>query len=156
MEECLNRSCPCLRSLWDRVFTSEKKTDELERKASNSSHFKPDSNPDSDQRYKTSPRAHTLPQPVAPEDSAVYTAVWAFEARDTDELSFDAGDRFHVVARAGDWWTASKLDASGLVLATGIVPHNYLERADSVKSQPWVLSVYICIPVYYPFPSFMC
>lgn len=136
MEECLNRSCPCLRSLWERVFKSEKKTDGLERKSSTSSQFKPDSDPDSDQRYKTSPRAHTLPQPVASEDSAVYTALWAFDARDNDELSFSAGDRFRVVTRAGDWWTANKLDASGLVLATGVVPHIYLERSDSVKSQP--------------------
>lgn len=136
MEECLKRSCPCLQALWDRVFKSKKTNDGLERKASNSSYLKPDSDVESEQRYKRSPRAHRDPQPVASEGSAVYAALWAFEARDTDELSFDAGDRFLIVKRAGDWWTASKLDASGRVLATGIVPHNYLERAQSVTSQP--------------------
>ncbi|MCJ8741717.1 hypothetical protein PDJAM_G00073800 [Pangasius djambal] len=129
MEECLNRSCPCLRSLWDRLFKKEKRNDALERKGSNSSHFKPDSDPE--QRY------NAPPQFVASEEGAVYVALWAFEARDTDELSFDAGDRFRVAKRAGDWWTAAKLDASGRVLATGVVPHNYLERAESVTLQPW-------------------
>ncbi|KAI5095852.1 protein-tyrosine kinase 6 [Silurus meridionalis] len=111
MEECLKRSCPCLRALWDRLFKSEKRDK-----------TKGDSNEDGKQESG---------------DSAVYMALWAFEARDTDELSFDAGDRFRIVRRTGDWWTAAKLDPSGCVLAAGIVPHNYLERADSVTSQPW-------------------
>ncbi|XP_026776339.2 protein-tyrosine kinase 6b isoform X2 [Pangasianodon hypophthalmus] len=115
MEECLNRSCPCLRSLWDRMFKKDKSNVGLERKGSNSGDFKPDSDP----------------------EGAVYIALWAFQARDSDELSFDAGERFRVVTRAGDWWTAAKLDASGRVLATGVVPRSYLERAESVKLQPW-------------------
>ncbi|XP_017343244.1 protein-tyrosine kinase 6b [Ictalurus punctatus] len=134
MEDCLKRSCPCLRSLWDRMFKSDKKN-ELQRKSSNSGPIKSVSDPDSEQRYNTSPSEYKT-QPVDPE-RAVYIAIWAFEARDTDELSFDAGDRFRVVVRSGDWWTASKLDPSGCVLATGIVPRNFLDRAESVSSQPW-------------------
>lgn len=136
MEGCLNTSCPCFRSLWERMFKSEKGNDGLERNVSNSCHFKPDRDPNSEEHYKTSPNPYKLTQPVAPKESAVYMALWAFEARDTDELSFNAGDRFWVVKRAGDWWTANKLDASGRVLGTGVVPHNYLERAESVCSQP--------------------
>ncbi|KAK3547581.1 hypothetical protein QTP86_025479 [Hemibagrus guttatus] len=127
MEECLTRSCPCLRSLWDRIFKSEKMNDGLERKGSNGDLRPVASEQDLEQRYKTLPL----------EDSAIYVALWAFEARDSDELSFDAGDRFRVVRRDGDWWTAAKLDSGGSVLATGVVPHNFLERTESVKSQPW-------------------
>lgn len=115
------------------MFKSDKKN-ELQRKSSNSGPIKSVSDPDSEQRYNTSPSEYKT-QPVDPE-RAVYIAIWAFEARDTDELSFDAGDRFRVVVRSGDWWTASKLDPSGCVLATGIVPRNFLDRAESVSSQP--------------------
>lgn len=124
MEVCLNRSCPCLRSLWDRIFKSEKVNEGLERKGSNGDLRTVASERDLEQRYK----------PL--EESAIYVALWAFEARDSDELSFEAGDRFRVVRREGDWWTAAKLDASGRVLATGVVPHNFLGRAESITSQP--------------------
>ncbi|TSM04907.1 Protein-tyrosine kinase 6 [Bagarius yarrelli] len=127
MEECLNRSCPCLRSLWDRIFKSEKRNDALERKSSSADQCKVESDGNVAQRYETKPS----------EKSAVYMALWDFEARDSDELSFNAGDQFRVVKRAGDWWTAAKLDPSGRVLATGILPYNYLERAESITSQPW-------------------
>lgn len=128
----MNRSCPCLRSLWERMFTREKASDGLERKVS-SGRIKQDSDDDGDpeQRYNSSPSARA---PAA--DSDVYMAQWAFHARDTDELSFDAGDRFHVVKRAGDWWTVDKLDTSGRVLVTGVVPHNYLSRAELDVPQP--------------------
>lgn len=118
------------------MFTSEKRNDGLERKGSNSAHANPESDPNSEPRYKTSPNPYKLMPPVASGESAMYRASWAFEARDTDELSFDAGDLLRVVKRAGDWWIANKLDASGCVLGTGVVPHNYLERAESVSSQP--------------------
>lgn len=133
MEGYLSTSCPCLRSLWERMFKSEKGNDGLEREDSN---FKPGRDPNSEERYKTTPNPYKLTQPVASKESAVYMALWAFEARDTDELSFNAGDRFCVMKRAGDWWTANKLDASGRVLGTGVVPHSYLERAESVGPQP--------------------
>lgn len=129
MEECLRKSCPCLRTLWDRMFKTEKKTDGLERKVSNS-------DPDRGQRYNTSPSAHKLPKPGEPEHSEVYVALWAFEARDHTELSFVAGDRFRIRQRTGDWWTADRLDESGDVIGTGVVPYNYLERADSATVQP--------------------
>lgn len=135
MGECLRRTCPCLRTLWDRMFKTEKRTDEFERNGSNSGHFKQDSDPDPEQRYKTSPSAYKQPQPVASEDSAVYVALWAFEARDNNELSFVAGDRFRVRQHTGDWWIADKLDANGYVIGTGVVPHNYLERAESIMVQ---------------------
>lgn len=122
----MNRSCPCLRSLWERIFKSKKRNDGLERKGTNGDQCIAGSDGDLEQRYKTLPSG----------ESAVYVALWAFDAREPDELSFHAGDQFCVVRRTGDWWTAAKLDPSGRVLATGVVPYNFLERAESVTPQP--------------------
>lgn len=70
------------------------------------------------------------------ESASIYTAVWPFEARHQDELSFQEGDLFSVISRSGDWWTARRIDKNGRVLDTGIVPHNYLARTESLKMQP--------------------
>lgn len=133
MEGGSNRRCPCLWSLWDRMRSlcnrSEKGHEELERRDAES---KPDNGPPGEGRYSENPSATSVP----PEESTVYMALWGFKAGDTDEMSFEAGDRFLIVKRGGDWWTADKLDVSGRVLATGVVPHNYLERAEAFTRQP--------------------
>lgn len=67
---------------------------------------------------------------------SIYTALWSFEARHRAELSFQEGDLFRVVSRSGDWWTARRIDQNGCLLDSGIVPFNYLERAESVRIQP--------------------
>uniref|UniRef100_A0A8C6S7I9 Tyrosine-protein kinase n=1 Tax=Neogobius melanostomus TaxID=47308 RepID=A0A8C6S7I9_9GOBI len=61
---------------------------------------------------------------------SIYVALWAFEARHEEELSFETGDMFNVLSRDGDWWKARKIDTNGRVLGTGFVPNNYLERAE--------------------------
>lgn len=71
-----------------------------------------------------------------PEIGSIYTAIWGFESRHKDELSFQEGDLFSVISRTGDWWTARKIDKNGCVLSTGIVPNNYLARAESLEIQP--------------------
>lgn len=84
-----------------------------------------------------SPSPSPVPaQDRVPESGSIYTAVWPFEARHQDELSFQEGDLFSVISRSGDWWTARRIDKNGRVLDTGIVPHNYLARAESLKTQP--------------------
>lgn len=77
----------------------------------------------------------SLPQQV-PESSSVYTALWAFEARRADELSFMKGNLFIVLSRSGEWWTARRVDNNGCTLDSGIVPSNYLVRAESMQTQP--------------------
>ncbi|KAF5903431.1 protein-tyrosine kinase 6-like [Clarias magur] len=119
-----------MRSLCNR---SEKGDDELEKRDADSGDSKPDNDQPKEARYAGNPSATSGPS----EESTVYMALWGFRAGDTDELSFEAGDRFLIVKRGGDWWTAGKLDVSGRVLATGVVPHNYLERAESFTTQPW-------------------
>lgn len=72
----------------------------------------------------------------APGSSSVYTALWGFESRHPDELSFQEGDLFSVGSRAGEWWTARRIDGNGRVLDSGIVPSNYLVRAEPLHTQP--------------------
>ncbi|CAN9515235.1 unnamed protein product [Ophioblennius macclurei] len=69
--------------------------------------------------------------------STTYTALWPFEAGHPDELSFRTGDRFTVIRATGGWWEAHRIDRNGRVLATGIVPGNYLSKSEAVHEQPW-------------------
>ncbi|CAJ1084363.1 protein-tyrosine kinase 6b [Xyrichtys novacula] len=119
MGECLRRACPCLNPLWDRIC--------LEKKPSPAPAPTP----------ITAPAPTPAPAPKPPVSHSIYTALWGFESRHPDELSFKEGDMFNVINRNGDWWTARKIDKNGCVLDTGIVPQNYLTRAESLQMQPW-------------------
>ncbi|XP_040917266.1 protein-tyrosine kinase 6b [Toxotes jaculatrix] len=138
MGECLQRACPCLESLWSRIF-SEKKASPGERGGGVSGGSGGGGGRDSsrDGGVEVRPPPSAAPQETVTESSSIYTAVWPFEARHEDELSFQEGDLFSVISRSGDWWTARKIDKNGRVLDTGIVPNNYLARAESLKMQPW-------------------
>ncbi|XP_072552528.1 protein-tyrosine kinase 6b [Salminus brasiliensis] len=120
MGECCQRSCPRLLALWNRCF-SKRRDEEPGGKSEDSGQWD-----------------HSKTEEGDMDDGVVYLALWSFEAREDQELSFQPGDRFRIVKSSGDWWTAEKIDRSGRVLATGIVPYNYLEReGDSVDAQPW-------------------
>ncbi|XP_007524484.1 protein-tyrosine kinase 6 [Erinaceus europaeus] len=75
-------------------------------------------------------RGCALPGPM-------YVGLWDFEARTEEELSFQAGDLFHVTRKEEEWWWAELLDASGRSLAEGYVPHNYLAEKETVESELW-------------------
>lgn len=61
--------------------------------------------------------------------------LWDFEARMDEELSFRAGDLFHV-ARKEEWWGVTLLDVAGRALVEGYMPHNYLAEKETVQSEP--------------------
>lgn len=65
-----------------------------------------------------------------------YVGLWDFEARTPEELSFRAGDLFHVARKEEEWWWAVRLDGAGRALAEGYVPHNYLAEKETVESEP--------------------
>ncbi|XP_032356290.1 protein-tyrosine kinase 6b [Etheostoma spectabile] len=124
MGECLRKACPCLDALWQRIYGP--KPPEGERDGEEAS-----SRPGGgEKRPASSP-------PASLESGSMYTALWSFQSRHEDELSFNEGDLFSVISRSGDWWTARKIDKNGCVLDTGIVPKNYLDRAESLRIQPW-------------------
>ncbi|XP_029994324.1 protein-tyrosine kinase 6-like [Sphaeramia orbicularis] len=121
MGGCLRRACPCVEALSLRIRGDKPGGD-----GGGGPEETPEHGPD------------PVKDPVRPaEGGSIYTALWPFEARHREELSFQEGDLFRVVSRTGDWWTARRIDQNGCVLDTGIVPYNYLERAESVRIQPW-------------------
>ena len=68
--------------------------------------------------------------------SSIYKAIFPYESRHDDELSFQEGDIFHVITSNGDWWTVRKIDKDGCDLGSGFVPFNYLEKEESMVAQP--------------------
>ncbi|KAM4610211.1 protein-tyrosine kinase 6b [Polymixia lowei] len=132
MGESLRKACPCLESLWQRLF-GDKKVNESDEGGDREEG-------DGERREEEGGETSRPPQQdriSSGENHAIYTALWSFEARHQDELSFQEGDLFNVISRSGDWWTARKIDHNGRVLDTGIVPNNYLARGESVDAQPW-------------------
>ncbi|XP_056629283.1 protein-tyrosine kinase 6 [Triplophysa dalaica] len=71
------------------------------------------------------------------DEEEIYKAIWPFQARAEEELSFQEGEMFHICERSGAWWKVVKLNEDGTVKAEGYVPHNYLARSETVKEQPW-------------------
>ncbi|XP_059396726.1 protein-tyrosine kinase 6-like [Carassius carassius] len=131
MGECLRTTCPCLKTLWDRIYGSSTTDGENSVKADSDHTGDVLGNTQSDRYGQTA--GEPLP---ARKTAALHTTLWDFEARDGRELSFKAGDMLEIVTSSGDWWSAKKIDSLGRV-ATGFVPFNYLARAESVESQPW-------------------
>ncbi|XP_039878753.1 protein-tyrosine kinase 6b isoform X1 [Simochromis diagramma] len=138
MGECLRRACPCLQSLWERILTGKKAPQPAGAGGEEEDGGGGRRGTCSDGEQ---PQAPTLPpkppKETASEGSCIYTAMWPFESRHQEELSFQEGDLFRVVSRSGDWWTARKIDRNGHVVAQGIVPNNYLARAESINVQTW-------------------
>lgn len=120
----VRKACPCLERLWERICG-----DKSDPGTGNVS----DEGRDGEVQE---PAAAPRPAAAA-EGSMIYTALWLFDSRHPDELSFREGDLFKVLVREGDWWEAQKIQQNGRVLETGIVPRNYLARGESVDGQLW-------------------
>ncbi|MBN3310608.1 PTK6 kinase, partial [Amia calva] len=80
---------------------------------------------------------YNAPVPPVPHSEPIYTALWPFQARASEELSFQPGELFTILDHTGEWWTAAKIDPNGRVVAEGYVPRNYLARGDTLEAQPW-------------------
>lgn len=124
MGHWLRTSCPCLQTLWDRIYGP-----------AGDAGVKAGDAPGGTEPVGRYARPVSAIQPRNTEH-VLYTALWDFEARDVEELSFKAGDVFHIVRRSGDWWSARKTDTNGCVVTAGFVPRNYVARLESVESQP--------------------
>ncbi|KAK5863959.1 hypothetical protein PBY51_000940 [Eleginops maclovinus] len=136
MGECLRKACPCLETLWQRIFSDKKPGAEGE---GGSMPISKEGGCGGSGRDGTGGLRPPCPGPQdkVPESGCIYRALWSFESRHPDELSFTEGDLFSVITRTGDWWTARRIDKNGRVLDTGVVPQNYLDRAESLQTQPW-------------------
>lgn len=127
MAAILKRICPCLNCLWDKCFGDQQPKQDFDTELG------PDSDDtntvDTEQRYVLNKKPQN--------EDAIYTAMWRFNARTEEELTFEEGDVFKVFTFSGEWWQAGKLDPNGKVIGKGFVPYNYLVRGESVEAQLW-------------------
>ena len=54
----------------------------------------------------------------------IAVALYAYEAQDEEELSFQPGDRFYIIDKSSDWWCCKRVDGNG---NEGFCPSNFLE-----------------------------
>uniref|UniRef100_A0A5F8GEM7 Tyrosine-protein kinase n=1 Tax=Monodelphis domestica TaxID=13616 RepID=A0A5F8GEM7_MONDO len=64
----------------------------------------------------------------------IFVALYDYEARTTEDLSFKKSERFQIINNTeGDWWEARSI-ATG---KTGYIPSNYVAPADSIQAEEW-------------------
>ncbi|KJE90963.1 protein tyrosine kinase src [Capsaspora owczarzaki ATCC 30864] len=73
-------------------------------------------------------------RPRSQEASNVFCAIWDYEARTPQDLSFKKGDKLKIVNNNdGDWWQAQSLATGRL----GYIPSNYVAPIESLQSEEW-------------------
>ncbi|KAE9416183.1 hypothetical protein Angca_007733 [Angiostrongylus cantonensis] len=78
--------------------------------------------------------AVTKIQPSASPNTSCFVALFDYDARTDDDLSFKKGEVLEILNdMQGEWWFA-RHKASG---ETGYVPSNYIAKEKSIESQPW-------------------
>uniref|UniRef100_A0A8B9KYD1 Tyrosine-protein kinase n=1 Tax=Astyanax mexicanus TaxID=7994 RepID=A0A8B9KYD1_ASTMX len=64
----------------------------------------------------------------------LFVALYDYEARTEDDLSFQKGEKFQIInSTEGDWWDARSLTTGG----TGYIPSNYVAPVDSIQAEDW-------------------
>uniref|UniRef100_A0A3Q3W885 Tyrosine-protein kinase n=1 Tax=Mola mola TaxID=94237 RepID=A0A3Q3W885_MOLML len=63
-----------------------------------------------------------------------FVALYDYEERTSDDLSFKKGDRFQIINNTeGDWWEARSINTG----QKGYIPSNYVAPADSIQAEEW-------------------
>ncbi|XP_064219602.1 tyrosine-protein kinase Fgr isoform X1 [Aotus nancymaae] len=64
----------------------------------------------------------------------LFIALYDYEARTEDDLTFTKGEKFHILNNTeGDWWEARSLSSG----RTGYIPSNYVAPVDSIQAEEW-------------------
>ncbi|XP_069731229.1 tyrosine-protein kinase Fgr isoform X2 [Phaenicophaeus curvirostris] len=64
----------------------------------------------------------------------LFIALYDYEARTEEDLTFQKGEKFHIINNTeGDWWEARSLSSG----ATGYIPSNYVAPVDSIQAEEW-------------------
>uniref|UniRef100_A0A8C4KQ91 Tyrosine-protein kinase n=3 Tax=Casuariiformes TaxID=8784 RepID=A0A8C4KQ91_DRONO len=76
--------------------------------------------------------AHVLPS--AGGGVTLFVALYDYEARTEDDLTFQKGEKFHIINNTeGDWWEARSLSSG----TAGYIPSNYVAPVDSIQAEEW-------------------
>ncbi|XP_056268270.1 tyrosine-protein kinase Fgr isoform X3 [Pseudoliparis swirei] len=64
----------------------------------------------------------------------LFIALYEYEARTEDDLTFQKGEKFQIINNIeGDWWEARSLDSGH----SGYIPSNYVAPVDSIQAEEW-------------------
>uniref|UniRef100_A0A3P8WNA0 Tyrosine-protein kinase n=1 Tax=Cynoglossus semilaevis TaxID=244447 RepID=A0A3P8WNA0_CYNSE len=64
----------------------------------------------------------------------LFVALYDYEARTEDDLSFGKGEKFQIInSTEGDWWDARSLTTG----CSGYIPSNYVAPVDSIQAEDW-------------------
>ncbi|XP_016352446.1 proto-oncogene tyrosine-protein kinase Yrk-like isoform X3 [Sinocyclocheilus anshuiensis] len=74
------------------------------------------------------------PAPITGGGVTLFIALYDYDARTEDDLSFQKGEKFHIINNTeGDWWEARSLDTG----KSGYIPSNYVAPVDSIQAEEW-------------------
>lgn len=82
------------------------------------------------------------PPPLSPPDHArIFVALFDYQARTDEDLSFRAGDKLEVLDKSQEsWWVARLLVKNGFARPghkqQGYVPANYVAPDQSIEAEP--------------------
>ena len=70
-------------------------------------------------------------------NSNVYVALYDYEARTDEDLSFKKGDHLEILNESqGDWWYARSRNTR----EEGYIPSNYVAKLKSIEAESWVFA----------------
>uniref|UniRef100_H2YT88 non-specific protein-tyrosine kinase n=1 Tax=Ciona savignyi TaxID=51511 RepID=H2YT88_CIOSA len=83
--------------------------------------------------------SNTSPQsPTTNTANNIYVALYDYEARASDDLTFKKDDKMELInPNEGDWWVVRLIDQDYITSnLEGYVPSNYIAKCSSLESQP--------------------
>ena len=99
---------------------------------SKASNFQPSSLPYLPNEEAPAIRDRSFPQLFVQDHRLIFVALYDYEARTAEDLSFTKGDELEIINNTdGDWWQARSL----LTNQVGYIPSNFVAPAKSLESR---------------------
>ncbi|NWY98127.1 FRK kinase, partial [Loxia curvirostra] len=145
MGNFFRKHCPCLEPYLPCLFfgTNGEQEDKGGQVFANLAVIKPDlqaGQKDLESKIKEKPLPPLPGQDLA--NICNFVALFDYDARTEDDLSFRAGDKLEVLNASHEgWWYAKLLLPEGSVCPgrklTGYIPANYIAADQSIEAEPW-------------------
>lgn len=75
-----------------------------------------------------------VPSPNGAQEQNIYVALYDYNARTKDDLTFAKGEKLEITNNSdGDWWEARSLVTG----KSGYIPSNYVAQVSSIESKDW-------------------
>ncbi|NXU46482.1 FRK kinase, partial [Drymodes brunneopygia] len=138
------KHCPCLKPYLPCLFRRNREQEDKGGQVfANPAVVKPDleaEQKDLESNIKQEPLPPLPGQDLA--NICNFVALFDYDARTEDDLSFRAGDKLKVLSASNEgWWYAKLLLPEGSVCPgrklTGYIPANYIAADQSIEAEPW-------------------